>query len=94
MCALYKCTIIIIIIIIITAFTDWKDEPKGGPPLRRDDHGDRQGVWRRDEPPRDRDQELDGPPRDRESGDGWRRGRDDFRDDRGHDGRSRDSAPG
>lgn len=74
--------------------SEWREEPRGGPPLRRDDR-DRSGGWHRDEPSHERDQESDMPPRDRESGGGWRRGGgDDFRDDRARDDRSRDAPPG
>lgn len=66
---------------------DWRDDPRGAPPLRRDER-DRMG-WRRDEPPRDRDSDYDGRPRDRDSGGGWRRGASDLRDER-----SRDSGQG
>ena len=67
--------------------SDWRDDPRGAPPLRRDER-DRMG-WRRDEPPRDRDSDYDGRPRDRDSGGGWRRGASDLRDER-----SRDSGQG
>lgn len=66
---------------------DWRDDPRGAPPLRRDER-ERMG-WRRDEPPRDRDSDYDGRPRDRDSGGGWRRGASDLRDER-----SRDSGQG